>query len=246
MILACDIGGTKTNLALLEEKQGVLEFVRFATYPSRDHDSLDGIIEHFLSGGASRLQAAGFGVAGPVVGGQVHTTNLPWLIDGRSLARRLGLASVVLLNDVEAHAWAVERLAAVDLAPLQEGSGTRGNAAVIAAGTGLGFSALIRGPAGAMALASEGGHADFAPAEEIEMELLRHLQARFGHVSVERVLSGPGLLSLYSFLRDREGGDEPVMYQCLCQGQGRGYSNRGRANHLKEVPPCSRSLRCAV
>ncbi len=209
MVLACDAGGTKTNLALFEGMGCALELVRLETYRSQDHRSLEEIVTRFLGDPTPRLEAAGFGVPGPVVAGRVHTTNLPWVVDGGRLAQLVGLPSVALLNDLEGHAWAVERLAPADVVILQDGPPAPGNVAVIAAGTGLGLSALVRGPTATLSLASEGGHADFAPGDELETELLRRLRARFGHVSVERVLSGPGLLEIYEFLRDRDGQMEP-------------------------------------
>ena len=209
MILACDVGGTKTNVALLESRGGALEIVRLETFQSREHDSLDEILTVFLRGDALPLESAGFGVAGPVIGGRASTTNLPWSIDARRLADRLGLPSVALLNDVEAIAWAVDSLPGEDLLTLQPGLPEVGNVAVVAAGTGLGVSALVRSAGIMVSLASEGGHADFAARSDLEVDLLAFLRSRHGHVSVERVLSGPGLVSIHQFLRESEGGDEP-------------------------------------
>jgi len=209
MILACDVGGTKTNLALLESNGDALEIVRLETYQSREHASLDEIIDAFFGVDATPLEAAGFGVAGPVIGGRAITTNLPWHIDARQLADRLGLPTAVLLNDVEAHAWAVDRLVDADLMTLQLGPSGVGNVAVVAAGTGFGVSALLRSTGTAVSLASEGGHADFAARSALEADLLAFLRSRFGRVSVERVLSGPGLVHLYEFLRESGGAGEP-------------------------------------
>ena len=209
MILACDVGGTKTNVALLQSNGAALEIVRFESYQSREHASLDEIIDAFFGAGAIPLEAAGFGVAGPVIGGRATTTNLPWLIDARQLADRFGLPAVALLNDVEAHAWAVDRLTGTDLLTLQPGSSEVGNVAIVAAGTGFGVAALLRSAGTAVSLASEGGHADFAARSAIEADLLGFLRSRFGRVSVERVLSGPGLVHVYEFLRESEGSGEP-------------------------------------
>jgi glucokinase len=209
MILAGDVGGTKTNVALLESNGDALEIVRFESYRSREHASLDEIIDAFLGTGAITLEAAGFGVAGPVIGGRAITTNLPWHIDAEKLADRFGLPAAALLNDVEAHAWAVDRLTGVDLLTLQPGSSNFGNVAVVAAGTGFGVSALIRSAGTTVSLPSEGGHADFAARSAQEAALLGFLRSRFGHVSVERVLSGPGLVHLYEFLRESGGTAEP-------------------------------------
>ncbi|HTP27026.1 MAG TPA: glucokinase [Anaeromyxobacteraceae bacterium] len=209
MILACDVGGTKTSLALFETEGSQLRVVRLQTYASREYASLYSMLEGFVGG--AQLKAAGFGVAGPVVEGCVRTTNLPWVVDSLQLARLLGLGSVALVNDLEAHAWAVGKLVLTDVVELQAGKHGAGNVAVIGAGTGLGVSALVRGGTRtAVSLASEGGHADFAPVEDVEIELMRHLRSRFDHVSVERVISGPGLVEIYRFLRDAGRHEEPA------------------------------------
>ena len=208
-ILACDVGGTKTNLALLEERQGGMAFVRRGTYRSREHATLDEILAAFLGPRPLRLRAAGFGVAGPVIDWRVITTNLPWRIDARALATALDLPEVALLNDVEAHAWAAERLMDDDFATLQVGVAEPGNVAVIAAGTGLGMAALVRSRGLIVSLASEGGHADFAPRTEAQDGLVRALRARFGQASVERVVSGAGLVNVYEYFRDATAEHEP-------------------------------------
>ena len=214
-ILACDVGGTKTDLALLEPGEHGLAVVRRATYPSRDHAALDEIVADFIGTRPGRLAAAGFGVPGHVLGDRGTATNLPWSVEGARLARALGLPRVSLLNDVEALAWAVPSLAPSDQVTLQPGAAspcgatdgvgrTTGTLAVIAAGTGLGYAALVRGLGAQRSLASEGGHADFSPVDDVEIDLLRSLQRRFGHVSVERVVSGPGLFRMYEHLRERQ------------------------------------------
>ena len=209
MILACDAGSTKTNLALLETSGAGLRVVTLETYASRDHASLHEIVATFVGSHPARVEAAGFGIAGPVFMDHAIATNLPWTVDGRRLARVLGLPRVSLLNDVEAQAWSVLRLRPGDRLTVQTGTPAQGNIAVISPGTGLGFAALVRGDGGMCSLASEGGHADFSPSDDLEIELLRFLRQRFGHVSVERVLSGPGLSRIYEFLRDGEPSEEP-------------------------------------
>ena len=208
MILACDVGGTKTNVALLDPSGGALRIVRLESYRSQDHATFDEILSAFLDGTSPRLQGAGFGVAGPVIGGRVATTNLPWEIDARKLAVRLRIPRAALLNDVEAHAWSVDRLAPSDLLTLQEGAPSEGTVAVIAAGTGVGFSALLRSGGHLASLASEGGHADFAARNPIEAELFAFLRTRHDHVSVEHVVSGPGLVRIHAFLRQARGAPE--------------------------------------
>ena len=216
-VLACDVGGTKTDLALLEPGGHGLEVVRRATYASRDHAALDEVVADFVGSPPERLAAAGFGVPGHVLGDRGTATNLPWSVDGAGLARALGLPRVSLLNDVEALAWALPTLSPSEQVTVQSGAASPGGAAggggdkagtlaVIAAGTGLGYAALVRGAGQQRSLASEGGHADFSPVDEVEIELLRALQRRFGHVSVERVVSGPGLFRMYEHLRARDPG----------------------------------------
>jgi glucokinase len=210
MILAGDIGGTKTNVALFGIAGRSLRSVAMETYPSREYGSLEEILRQFLSVSRAPISRACFGIAGPVKDGRSATTNLAWVIDSRSLARVLGLNRVGLLNDVEAEAWGIEALEQKDMAVINPGAAVpTGNAAVIAAGTGLGEAGIKWNGKERWPFASEGGHADFAPRTELEVELLRHLQAEFGHVSYERVLSGPGLHNIYRFLRDTKRGDEP-------------------------------------
>ncbi len=204
MILACDVGGTKTDVALLERDDASLCIVRRQTYPSRNYGALHEIVSDFLGEDRPRLEAAGFGVAGPVRDGHAKTTNLSWTVDAERLARLLGLDRVSLLNDVEAQAWAVPHLGMGEQYSLQTGAPDGGNVAVIAAGTGLGCAALVRGAGPVRSMASEGGHSDFSPADDFELDLWRRLSREFGHVSVERVVSGPGLFSVYEALRDRD------------------------------------------
>lgn len=212
MILAGDIGGTKTVLALFEESQGVLRAAREETFPSREHARFGDLVSAFLAKQRPALRAACFGVAGAVIGGRVRTTNLPWTLEENALAESLGARRVKLLNDLEATAYGMLFLAPEASVVLQPGAerGRRGHRAVIAAGTGLGEAMLYDDGAHFHPVASEGGHADFAPRTEQEIELLRFLRAKLGgHVSTERVLSGPGLRNVYDFLRRSEGVPEP-------------------------------------
>ncbi len=212
MILAGDIGGTKTVVALFERRDDRLELRRDATFPSRDHASLEEILTRFLEEDPAAIDAACFGVAGPVVGGQARTTNLPWTLDEAELARAVGARRVKLLNDLEAAAYGMLELGSDERARLNAGAdaGARGNVAVIAAGTGLGEAVLFWDGARHHAVASEGGHASFAARTDEEIALLRFLQAELGqHVSTERVLSGPGLYNIYRFLRETGSAPEP-------------------------------------
>ena len=205
-ILAGDLGGTKTLLALFEEKDGRFVLLRDATYPSRGYRTFDEILDAFLAAGpAASVDAACFDVAGPVADGRVQTTNLPWLLDERALASKLATPRVKLLNDLEATAYGMLQLPATDVACLHPGASPArsGHVAVIAAGTGLGEAYLFWDGHDHHPIASEGGHADFAPRTDVEIGLLRWLREKLGgHVSYERVLSGPGLFRVYEYLRD--------------------------------------------
>jgi len=209
MILAGDVGGTKTLLGLFEPGPP-LRPVRVASFRSGDFPSLAAILEAFGAGAPGGVTAAALGVAGPVRGTTAVLPNLPWSVDGVALAAALGVPAVAILNDLEATAWGLERLGDEALATLVPGApGATGNQAVLSAGTGLGEAVLVRAGAGRLALASEGGHADLAPRTDLEIELLRWLRARHGRVSWERVLSGPGLASVHAFLAETGRGEEP-------------------------------------
>ncbi len=205
MILAGDIGGTKTVIALFEEKHGDLSLVADATFPSREHASLEDILARFLHDrGAVALRAGCFGVAGAVIDGKCKTTNLPWELDEQYLARAIKAPRAKLLNDLEAAAYGMLYLRPDELVPLNPRAAPRrpGNVAVIAAGTGLGEGMLYWDGQRYHPMASEGGHVDFAPRTDQEIELLRYLRNKIGHVSYERVLSGPGFYNVFCFLRD--------------------------------------------
>jgi glucokinase len=210
MILAGDVGGTKTSLALYRREARGLLRNRMATYGSREHAGLDPILRDFLGEGAP-VGSACIGVAGPVEGGRCKLTNLDWEVDEASLRRTLGVREAYLVNDLQATASSLPFLQESDRAMIQEGEADpRGNMAVLAAGTGLGQGFLVGSGAGYIPLASEGGHVDFAPRDEREMRLHAFLRAKHGRVSVERVLSGPGLHDVYRFLREGEGmAEEP-------------------------------------
>jgi glucokinase len=202
-LLAGDVGGTKTALALFEKTAGGLRLVREETLPSRDFASLEAAIEQFLAAGPRpALEALCLGVAGPVVEGRSVATNLPWVIDERALAVSIPAAKVRLLNDLEAAAHGVLALPGAELHTLQAGTPRRGHQVLIAAGTGLGEALVVQDGERRIVIASEGGHADFAPRDDLEEDLLRFLRKEFGRVSLERIVSGPGLVNVYRFLRD--------------------------------------------
>lgn len=210
MILAGDIGGTKTNLALFAPRGQELHPVRQSSFSSRDFSTLEEIARRFLGDSPTRVEAACFGIAGPVRGGRVLATNLPWLVDAQQLSRALQISRVTLINDLEALAHGVALLTPEDFCELNpHAREATGNAAVIAAGTGLGEAGLYWDGRRHHPFASQGGHTDFAPRDERELALLRFLQKEFTRVSYERVLSGPGLHNIYRFLRDTGAGTEP-------------------------------------
>ena len=203
IVLAGDVGGTKTNLALYEKRGSGLIPVRETSLQSRQYDSLEAAIGRFLESGPRQpIDAACLGVAGPVVEGRCVATNLPWIIDEQVLSRAIPAAKVRLLNDLEAAGYGVLALPDNELKTLQAGVSRRGNIAVIAAGTGLGEAMIVREGERHVVIATEGGHTDFAPRGDLEEDLLRYLRKEFGRVSAERILAGPGFFNLYRFLRD--------------------------------------------
>jgi glucokinase len=210
VILAGDIGATTTEVALFSPEAGPRAPLARAEYASRDYASLDAIIREFLEETQARVEHACFGVAGPVVSGVAKTTNLPWLIEEANLRDEFALASVILLNDLEATASAVPHLTSDDLRTLNPGQAVHGGAiAVIAPGTGLGEAFLVWDRSGYRAWPSEGGHAGFAPTNAAQIELLEYMMARFDHVSVERVSSANGMPHIYEFLKERAVALEP-------------------------------------
>jgi glucokinase len=205
MIVAGDVGGTKTAVALFEGSDETLRPVRQAVYHSRDHGSLEAIVTAFLRAGPTGPLAAGcFGMPGAVLDGKVVTTNLPWTVEETHLAAALGVPRVKLLNDLEATAYGMLHLKPADFVPLNPQAGPRrhGHVAVLAAGTGLGEAFLCWDGVQYHPMASEGGHVDFAPHTDQEIDLLRYLRLKYGHVSYERIVSGPGFYNVYCFLHD--------------------------------------------
>ena len=202
MILAGDIGGTNARLAYFQPSNGHLKLVSERVFPSREHKELGEIAVQFVEESGTRPDVACFGIAGPVRHGRVETSNLPWVVEQSELAKQLHVPATFLINDLEASAWGVGGLDDSDLVPLNNVKEKAvGNQAVIAPGTGLGEAGLFWDGSRHRVFACEGGHTDFAPINDLQIELLRFLRARFGHVSYERILSGPGLVNVYEFLR---------------------------------------------
>ena len=201
IVLAGDVGGTKTALAIADVGPRTSTFLRIRRYRSREWPGLEAILENFLEPERSRPRAAAFGVAGPVRERSVKVTRLPWSVDERALAACLRPAPVALVNDFVAAALGLSRLPARSSAPLLSGTpDPRGTIGLIGAGTGLGQAALVPTSTGPLVLPSEGGHADFGPRDEREDRLVAYLRRRYGRVSRDRVLSGEGLGDLYDFL----------------------------------------------
>ncbi len=211
LILAGDVGGTKTNVALFRPHGARLTLVSQKRLRNRSYPSLEAILKEFLSEQRATPTRACLGLAGPIVDGHCEATNLPWVIDTQRVKRAVELDTVTLLNDLEATAYGLATLPPTAFAVLNKGRPQpHGTVAVIAAGTGLGEAALIWDGSRYRAMASEGGHADFAPRNELEIELLCYLSKQFGHVSYERILSGPGKAALYDFLKSTGRGEEPA------------------------------------
>ena len=205
-VLVGDIGGTKTALGVAETCGESVEITEPRRYPSASFTSLDQIIRRYTAETGVDCRFAAFAVAGPIQDRRCETTNLPWALDADALEQTFGLAGAELLNDLEAVAWGVPALQAHELAEIHPGDAlSRGNACVIAAGTGLGQAGLFWDGVSHHAFATEGGHTDFAPTDDLEFALLSHLKRRFGRVSWERLVSGPGIANLYDFLLAHHG-----------------------------------------
>lgn len=220
LVLAGDVGGTKTVLALAEVGPRSLSFLRTRRYRSREWPGLEPMLENFLEKESARPRAAAFGVAGPVRGGRAKLTHLPWTVEERPLALRLHLARVAVINDFVAAALGLPRLSPRRLAVLLPGkSEPRGPIGLIGAGTGLGQAALVRTVDGRLVLPSEGGHADFGPRDDREDRLVAFLRGRYGRVSRDRILSGEGIGDLYEFLAlERRRPAPPALARALAGG----------------------------
>jgi glucokinase len=209
MILAGDVGGTKVHLALYDFSQGKLKYTREERFPAREYSGLEAIVKEFV--GSDEVTAACFGVPGPVRDGRLRLTNLPWTLDSRELTVNLGIPHVFLINDLEANGYGIAELTSEQIFTLSEGDTSQiGNRALIAAGTGLGEGLLIWNGHTHIPYPSEGGHADYSPRNEDEIDLLRFLKQKYnGRISWERVVSGMGMTNIYEFLHDVRGMDEP-------------------------------------
>ena len=204
-ILAADIGGTKTDMAIFEIKDGAPFLTREFRYASRDWPSLVDIVRDFTKS-LSLPQRLCISFAGPIRSGKAHGTNLHWDIDAAAIGKELGIEKTMIVNDLEANCYGLAALTADDLRSIYPGKNDEpGNAAVISPGTGLGEGGLFWDGRAYHPFATEGGHAHFAARNELDWELFRYLQRKYGHVSWERVISGPGICMIFSFLRDEKG-----------------------------------------
>jgi glucokinase len=213
MIVAGDVGGTKVHLALYGFEQGKLLHIRDERYPAQEFTGLEDIVRRFMTeSGHPDVTAACFGVPGPVRGGRLRLTNLPWEIDSRELSANLKIAHVFLINDLEANGYGIPELSVDQLATLNIGDTSAvGNRAVVSAGTGLGEGILVWNGKTHLPMPSEGGHTDFGARNPLEAELLVYLMKKLnGRVSYERVVSGPGIHNIYMFLRDEKKLEEPA------------------------------------
>lgn len=210
MILAGDIGGTNTRLALFEKTEQNFRVRAQEKFSSSAYQNLSAIVKNFLGNNLHSIECACFGVAGPVQGKTSKITNLSWIADADNVAELLGHDRVRLINDLEANAYGLNELEASDFVILNEGEANPGgNQAIISAGTGIGEAGIYNKNGRLYPFATEGGHADFAPRNELEIELLRYLLNKFERVSLERVVSGTGLQNIYEFLRDTKRAEEP-------------------------------------
>lgn len=198
MILAGDIGGTKTRLAIFNEKGEVQREEKFA---SQQFSSLTEVLKLFFQG-KEKVDAACFGIAGPVCERKCKTTNIPWMVSADDLEKEMKIGRVDLINDLEANAWGLKLLKPEEFFVVNEGKKVAGNQALISAGTGLGEAGIYWDGKDHHPFACEGGHCDFGPINEEQLDLLVYLMKKFGHVSYERIVSGMGLVDLYRFLID--------------------------------------------
>ena len=241
-ILTGDIGGTNSRLAVATSIEGRLELSHERRYPSMEHHSLQDILEHYLAHLGEPMGGAALGLPGPVANGHCDVTNLPWVVDARTLEADTGISRIVLLNDLEAAAWGIDSLSKEALFVLQPGaSGSQGNRSVIAAGTGLGEAGMYWDGSRHHPFATEGGHASFAPRSDLEVDLLRWLEPRYGQVSWERLVSGPGLVHIFEFLSRHRGIAQPAgLQQAMKHGDPAAAIAQAANNH--ESPTCIEAM----
>lgn len=244
MILAGDIGGTKTHLILFDKEEK--ERIKEQKYASKEYATLSEILKDFLSGYEKEVTTMSLGIAGPVVDRCCRATNLPWVVEADELARKHKIPHVYLINDLEANAYGLKSLSEDEFYTLNEGRKVVGNAALIAAGTGLGEAGIYWDGKKHIPFATEGGHCEFAPESEREIELLRYLKRKYQHVSYERILSGSGFYSLYRFFVEIEGDEESEEVEVLAEQKkdpAKLIHDKGLA---KESKACEKALELFV
>jgi glucokinase len=251
LLLAGDIGGTKTVLCALAREGDELRVVREQTYATQEAPALEAILDRFRGEALGESYAAAvFGVAGPVIDGSATLSNVAWRLETGSLERNLGLmrGKVALINDLEAMGYGVSQLSSGALETLNPGRpAPGGHGALLAAGTGLGVGMLVWSGARWRPLASEGGHTSFAPHDALEDDLLRFLRDELGgHVSNERILSGPGLWNIYRFLRDTERGEEFDWLRSRLEAAGDRSATVAQHGLSGEAPICRLALEIFV
>lgn len=248
MFLAGDIGGTNTRVAFFEGDPTHLNPVVIEVFPSRQHRGPEEIARKFLANHKHPIDSACFGIAGPVRDGRAETPNLPWVVESKNIAAELGIPVVHLINDLEANAHGIAVLQQSDFVALNQGTASpTGNRGLISAGTGLGEAGLLAEAGDYRPFPSEGGHVDFAPRTELEMELLKYLLGRFDHVSYERVLSGPGLFNIYQFLRDTGRFQEPSwLAEQIAAGDGSAAVSRSGLEGKAEISSQTLEIFCSI
>ncbi|MBK8426875.1 MAG: glucokinase [Lewinellaceae bacterium] len=239
-LLAADVGGTKTALAWVEIRAGEISIIREDVYSSKQFSTLLHVIRAFMAD-ATLPERLSIAFAGPVHEGKAHATNLGWDIDIRQISLETGIPQVFLINDLEAEAYDLAALKEEDLITIYAGdTSPKGNAAIIAPGTGLGEAGMYWDGSALHPFATEGGHTDFAPRNAFDWDMLQYLQQKYGHVSWERVLSGPGICNIYDFLRDVKHREEPAWLQENMKNQEPGAAIGSGA--LEGCPICVETL----
>ncbi|MGB9628502.1 MAG: glucokinase [Thermodesulfobacteriota bacterium] len=242
IILAGDIGGTKTRLGLYHiTRKRRYQTLFERTFQSRDYQGLDKIFHQFLQK-EGKIDVACLGVAAPIIGNKVKLTNLPWVIDIKTLKRKLGVERLSVINDLVANAFGLRMLKRKDLVTLNRGKRRVGNAAIISAGTGLGEAILFWDGKNYQASPSEGGHVEFGPRNPLEIELLKYLLKSFDHVSYERILTGEGLFRIYQFLRDIKKTEKDPLWLIEKMEREDPASVISQAAHDRKSPPCMMAL----
>lgn len=212
-VLAADVGGTKTNLSLYQVIDGTLKPLKQRSYITKDHSSFQEMVEKFKNGDLPEINSLCLGVAGPVTKGVVKGTNFPWIIDEKEIRRELGISNVAIINDMEANAFGLGALEGSDFEEIRKGTETQGNAVLISPGTGLGEAGLFWDGKAYHPFATEGGHSEFSPRNQFDADLWHFFREKYGLVSWERILSGPGIYDIYQFLVESRGIKEPAWFK---------------------------------